>query len=259
MIWEKKGIDLGLYGDSYLRRRLSTRQKNKGCASLEEFLKVLSADPREIDLLAESFIVRVTEFFRSPRTFEVLEQRIIPSLMAQKRSEQSHVLRAWSAGCSSGEEAYSLAILIRDCLRKEKERFSALIFASDIDQSSLNVARRGFYEEQKLSKVKPERRILFFDQEEGGYRVREEVRRMVVFRHHNLQDPPPFRNLDLILFRNVLIYINPESQRYLLVSFFESLNPGGYLVLGRTEGGVGAVPTQFKVADPAERIYQRSL
>ena len=257
LVRERRGIDLGLYGDSYLQRRLTVRQKCKGCPSLDDFIALLAADSREIDLFLDSFIIRVTEFFRSPRTFAALEEKILPALYAQKREDFSHVMRCWSAGCSSGEEPYSLAIVIQESLKQEKDKFSVLIFATDIDQKGLLAARRGFFDPPKLAKMKSEWKEAYFKKEGEGYSVREEIRRMVVFRAHNLQDPPPFRNLDLILFRNVLIYFSPALQRHLLASFFDTLNPGGYLVLGRTEGGASAVPPEYKVTDAAERIYHR--
>lgn len=259
LVREKGGIDLALYGESYLRRRLAILLRSKGCASLEEYVKLLSADPREMELFLNSFILRVTEFFRSPTTFEALEQRILPALYSQKREQLSHVVRAWSAGCSSGEEPYSLAIILRESLKREKDGFSVLIFASDIDQKSLVDARKGFFHPSKLKKVNQAWRDTYFRREGEGFVVSEEIRRMVVFRVHDLVDPLPYRNLDLILFRNVLIYLKPDVQRSLLESFFEILNPGGYLVLGRTEGGAGTVPSQYGIADIAERIYQRPL
>jgi two-component system, chemotaxis family, CheB/CheR fusion protein len=259
LVREKRGVDLSFYGESYLGRKLAVQQKSKSCPTLDDFIELLSADAREIDLFLGTLIVRVTEFFRSPRTFEVLEQRVLPALLAQKRKDLSHVVRCWSAGCSSGEEAYSLAILLREVLKREKDRFSALIFATDIDQQGLLAARRGLFDRAKLAKVKQEWRDSYFKKEGEGFVIGDEVRRMIIFRVHNLQDPPPFHNLDLILFRNVLIYLKPELQTRLLASFFEFLNPGGYLVLGRTEGGVGTMPPEYGVADPAERIYQRPL
>ena len=259
LIREKRGVDITFYGENYLRRKLALQQKNKGCSTLDDFIRLLSVDSSEIDLFLGSLIIRVTEFFRSPRTFEVLQQSILPALLAQKKKDFSHVIRCWSAGCSSGEEPYSLAILIREILRREKERFSPLIFATDIDQQSLIAARRGVFGGPKLLKVKQEWKDLYFKREGEEYAVGDEIRRMVIFRLHNLQDPPPFHSLDLILFRNVLIYLKPELQTRLLISFYELLNPGGYLVLGRTEGGVGTMPPEYKVADSAERIYQRPL
>jgi two-component system CheB/CheR fusion protein len=259
LVREKRGVDLAFYGERYLRRKLGFQQKSRGCSTLDDFVRLLSGDPREIDLFLGSLIIRVTEFFRSPRAFELLEHHILPVLLAQKKKDCSHVIRCWSAGCSSGEEPYSLAILIREALKKEKERFFVLIFATDIDQQSLIAARKGVFGRPKLVKVRQDWKDLYFKKEDEEYAVGEEIRRMVVFRLHNLQDPPPFRNLDLILFRNVLIYLKPELQTRLLSSFFELLNPGGYLVLGRTEGGVGTLPPEYKVADPAERIYQRPL
>ncbi|MDH7499663.1 MAG: protein-glutamate O-methyltransferase CheR [candidate division NC10 bacterium] len=259
LVREKGGIDLALYGESYLRRRLAILLRSKGCATLEEYVGLLTADPQEVELFVNSFILRVTEFFRSPTTFEALEQRILPALFSQKRKQFSHVVRAWSAGCSSGEEPYSLAILMRESLKKEKEGFSILIFATDIDQKSLMAARKGAFHPSKLKKVNPAWRDTYFRRRGEEFLVSEEIRKMVVFRVHNLVDPLPYRNLDLILFRNVLIYLKPEVQRSLLESFFEILNPGGYLVLGRTEGGGGTVPSQYEIADLGERIYQRPL
>ena len=259
MVREKRGIDLTQYSDSYLKRRLALQLKSKGCASLDEFTKLLSRDVQEIDLFLESLIVRVTEFFRSPTTFEALEKRIFPALLVRKQAEFSHVIRCWSAGCSSGEEPYSLGILIRETLRQEKERYSALVFATDMDQKSLTIARRGVFERKRLMRVRQDWKDAYFEREGERYRVKEEIRRMVIFRAHNLQDPPPFRNLDLILFRNVLIYLKPDLQRSLLLKFLEILNPGGYLVLGRTEGGAGVVPPQYEVIEAAERIYRRPL
>jgi chemotaxis methyl-accepting protein methylase len=259
LVRRKRGLDLDLYQEGYFRRRVEALVRSRGCSTVEEYAQLLEADPQELDRFVGGFLLKVTEFFRSPTTFEVLEKEILPQLISRKREEFSHVLRCWSAGCSSGEEPYSLAIVIREAWRRERQSLSALIFATDVDPMRLSEGRKGIYAAARLRKVKEEWRERYFRMEGDSFVVGEEIRRMVVFRLHNLQEPPPFRGLDLILFRNVLIYLRPELQRSVLEGFYQALNPGGYLVLGKTEVGAGLVPPLYELADAAERIYQRPV
>ncbi len=251
------GIDIGLYKDRCVLRRLAARLRAAGVADLAGYCRRLDADPGEIRRLVEALTVNVSEFFRNPGTFRALTREVLPALVAQRRAEGGRSIRVWSAGCATGEEPYSLAITFCEHLGEALRDFLVAIYATDVDAPSLAAARAGRYRPPSLARLP--RHILrrYFEADPRGLRVCKPVRRMVHFRQHDLLDPAPFRRVDLVVCRNVLIYMVRTFQERILEALFEVLNPGGFLVLGKVEGLAGPARDRFEVVSLAERTYRK--
>ena len=195
----------------------------------------MQENSQELDLLFKELLIGVTNFFRDPAAWEQLREQAIPALLASRPPGQA--LRAWVPGCSTGEEAYSLAIVFKEAVEqaKPKGNFALQIFATDLDRDAIDKARQGVFPDNIAADVSPERLRRFFAKEERGYRVRKEIREMVIFAPQNLIMDPPFTKLDILSCRNLLIYLTPEVQKKLIPLFHYSLNPGGILFLGSAE------------------------
>ncbi|MEW6636593.1 MAG: CheR family methyltransferase, partial [Actinomycetota bacterium] len=231
---ERHGVDFGGYKRPTIRRRLARRMVAVGAADIEEYRRYLETHPEEYRQLVNSFLIKVTEFFRDPELFEYLRQEVLPLLIEEARRE-GRSLRIWSAGCATGEEAYSLAMLVSELLGDEAGFFDVRIFATDLDEDAVNFARRGVYPEGALAGLSEEQVRRYFVEEDGQYQVKKQVRGMIVFGEHDLARRSPFPRIDLVMSRNVLIYFSPELQRRALLLFAYSLRDGGYLVLGGAE------------------------
>lgn len=255
---DRAGLDLGLYKEKCVARRLAVRQRARAVPDLTAYVELLRRDPEELPRLLDALTVNVTQFLRNPQTFRVLAESVLPALCRSRAETGRRTLRVWSAGCATGEEAYTVAILLQEAWRCEGLRQSAVVYATDIDTRCLEVAKAGRYLARQLAGLPPELRARYFGEEEGGrLRLVPAVRRMVFVKRHDLRTPPPFRRLDLILSRNVLIYLAPAHQQRVLRAFAEVLNPGGILVLGKVEGLSGPVREAFESVDVGERIYRR--
>ncbi len=219
------------------------------------YVRFLHENPEEIDLLFKELLIGVTGFFRAPQVWKWLGGKSLPKLIAEHPARQ---LRAWVAGCSTGEEAYSLAILFRDVVEKLDPGITPKlqIFATDLDHDAIDRARRGLFTELAVGDLTPEQLRRYFSKEGGGYRVRAEIREMVIFSPHSLIMDPPFTKLDILTCRNLLIYLDPEMQKKLFPLFHYSLNSGGILVLGNAET-TGQFTGWFSTVCAKSRIYQR--
>ena len=241
---------------------------------LSDYLRFLAHQPEEYARLVGSFLINVTEFFRDPALFAVLRDEVLPDLIVQARS-QGNELRLWSAGCSTGEEAYSLAILVAEALGEELDQFTVQIFATDLDEDAVAFARRGLYSAASLAGVAPDLRTRYFnllDQNLPGppggarenradryattYEVRPHVRSLVVFGQHDLGESAPFPRIDLVLCRNVLMYFTPELQQRTLHLFAFALRDGGYLALGKAETAK-PLGVYFLAAHAHLKLYRR--
>ena len=200
---------------------------------MERYLEVLRSDTSELDLLASDLLINVTSFFRDRQAFDLLAEKIVPDLVHRQPSDQP--LRIWIAGCSTGEETYSLAMLFREAISAAKSNVKLQVFASDIDSDAVASAREGFYPETIEAEVSPERLARFFSREEHGYRVLPELRASVVFTVQDVLADPPFSRLDLVSCRNLLIYLRPEAQARVLSAFHFALRESGILLLGSSE------------------------
>jgi len=230
---ERTGLDFNNYKQPTLIRRISRRMAQCNIDSLANYLDYLHLHSEEADVLSKEFLIGVTKFFRDPEAFDILSQQIIPAILTDK--SLSDTLRIWITACSTGEEAYSMAILVREQLDKIKNEVEVKIFASDIDREALDFAGAGLYPESSLADMSAERRENFFIPEDGKYRVTQRIRRMVIFAQHNVINDPPFSRMDLISCRNMLIYLSPVLQKKVLSKFHYALNVGGYLFLGPSE------------------------
>jgi two-component system CheB/CheR fusion protein len=253
-IRERSGIDFSSYKDATIVRRLRGRMGATGHTSLAGYAKQLDTDAEEYAKLISSLLIKVTEFFRDPKVFDHLRTQTLPMLIDAARKE-GRQLRVWSAGCSTGEEAYSLAITLLEALGDDKT-LDVRVFATDIDGAAIAFARRGLYPPGALKKVPPAIRERYFVKSDGGYEVARSLRALMTFGEHDLGARAPFPRIDLILCRNVLIYFSPPMQRAALETFGFSLRDDGRLVLGPSET-VAALPKPYVEDNGRLRIYRR--
>lgn len=225
--------DFTRYKRSTIMRRISRRMQLCQITNLPDYLERLRDEPAEVKLLADDLLITVTNFFRDAEVFEKLESKVIPGLLADKGAGDE--IRVWSVGCATGEEAYSLSILLLEAVADLESPPKVQVFASDLHEHSLARARDGFYPGDIAVDVSPRRLKRFFIKEEGGYRIRKEIRELVVFTPHNLMGDPPFSRLDLVSCRNVMIYLQREVQKQIIELFHYALRPDGILVLGTAE------------------------
>jgi len=252
----KTGQDFSLYKKSTVYRRVERRMGIHQIDRIAAFVRYLQENPQELELLFKELLIGVTSFFRDPTAWEHLRGEAIPALLAGRPI--GGALRAWSVGCSSGEEAYSLAIAFKEALEQVKPpgNFTLQIFATDLDRDAIDKARQGVYPANIAADVSPERLHRFFIKEENGYRVGKEIREMVTFATQNVIMDPPFTKLDILICRNLLIYLTPELQKKLLPLFHYSLNPGGVLFLGSAEA-VSTFTDLFAPMDIKSRLFRR--
>ncbi len=253
----RTGHDFSLYKKSTLYRRIERRMGLQQIDRIAQYVHYLQENPQEQDLLFKELLIGVTSFFRDPAAWAELRDQVFPALLAHYPNGGR--LRVWTAGCSTGEEAYSLGIVFKEALAQLNPAppFSLQIFATDLDREAIDEARQGVYPANIATDVSPERLQRFFTPEDrGGYRIAKEIREMVTLATQNLIMDPPFTKLDLLICRNVLIYLVPELQKKLLPLFHYSLNPGGMLFLGSAETASNAT-TLFVPLEGAGRFYQR--
>lgn len=253
-IHRQTGLDFGAYKRPTIQRRLARRMAAVGAATLADYRRHLERDPEEVHRVAAAFLIKVTRFVRDPELFDYLRERVLPTLIAEARARGE--LRLWSAGCATGEEAYSLAMLVADLLRVEAAPPAVRIFATDVAPDAVDFARRGVYPEAALAGLPPDLVERHFVRLDGAWEVRREVRGLAVFGEHDLGQRAPFPRIDLVLCRNVLIYFAPALQRHTLKLFAFSLRPGGYLALGAAES-VNPLPEYFALEQPRLKVFRR--
>jgi two-component system CheB/CheR fusion protein len=247
------GQDFGRYKPGTLQRRIERRMALRGIRSWANYLTFVGGNPAEADALAKDLLINVTRFFRDPEAYAALAEQL-PAMLSTHSLEQP--VRAWVAGCSTGEEAYSIGMLLLEHIAAVKPRLRLQIFATDIDEDALKIARTGVYPDTIEGDVSPRRLKDFFVAQEDRYRVAKELRDAIVFSRHDLPSDPPFSKLDLVSCRNVLIYLRPETQLRVLTLLHFGLREGGLLFLGPAES-VSATSGLFEPVDDAHRIYRR--
>ncbi|MBI5351983.1 MAG: PAS domain-containing protein [Chloroflexi bacterium] len=253
------GHDFSLYKKTTIHRRIERRIGLHHMDNVAAYARFLRENPQEVELLFNELLIGVTNFFRDPAAWETLKTEALPKLLAKRAPEQ--ILRAWVPACSTGEEAYSLAMLFQEALdslkpHKTAHNFKLQIFATDLDLHAIELARAGVYPQNISADVSPERLSRFFVKEERGYRVAKFIREMVIFAPQNTIMDPPFTKLDLLTCRNLLIYLTPELQKKLLPLFHYSLKPDGILFLGTSET-IGGFDDLFAPVDGKMRLYRR--
>ena len=258
LLRKQTGNDFSLYKNSTMYRRIERRIGVHKIDKIATYVQFLKDNPKELDILFKELLIGVTRFFRDVNVWEELKNSIFPGKLA--RLADGTVLRAWVPGCSTGEEAYSLAIVFSEALRKigPEKNISLQIFASDLDNDAIEVARKGFFPENIAADVEPEYLNRYFVRTEDGYVVTSGIRDMVVFAQHNLIMHPPFINIDFITCRNLLIYLDAELQQKIIGLFYYSLNADGLLILGSSET-VGPLNHLFQSLDSRLKIYIRSV
>ena len=251
------GHDFSLYKRNTLYRRIERRMGIHQINKMAAYVRYLQENPQELELLFKELLIGVTNFFRDPAAWEHLREQAIPPLLTNR--SPGHALRAWVPGCSTGEEAYSLAIVFKEAVEqtKRKGRFALQIFATDLDRDAIDKARQGAFPDNIAADVSPGRLSRFFVKEERGYRILKEIRELVIFAPQNLIMDPPFTKLDILSCRNLLIYLTPEVQKKLIPLFSYSLSPGGILFLGSAEA-IGGATDLFAPLSGKSRLFRRT-
>ena len=257
LLREHTGHDFLLYKKTTLMRRIERRKGVHQLGSTEDYVHFLQENPKEIELLFKELLIGVTSFFRDTAVWDELTSTILPELI--KDLPEGYVLRAWITACSTGEEAYSLAIAFKEVMESigKHRNLTLQIFATDLDTDAIEKARRGFFTTNIIVDVSPERISKFFNVEVDGYRVISAIREMLVFAPHNVIKDPPFTKLNILMCRNMLIYMEPPLQKKLIELFNYSLLPGGIMVLGSAEA-IARNNEGFKVLDGKLKLYKRT-
>jgi chemotaxis methyl-accepting protein methylase len=256
-IHAEHGVDLTQYREKCLGRRIYSRLRATGVKSIEEYMHYLDQNPEEYHQLMDAVTINVTQFFRNAEVFEAIRKKVFPELIERKRKEGKKIIRLWSAGCASGEEPYTLGILLYEYLGDQINDFNIKIYGTDIDKKILAAAVEGRYEAAALTEVPPRLIQKYFYFDRGKYVISDKMRLVTKFLHHDLVKSDPINHVDLILCRNVVIYFSRELTHKVYASFYQSLNANGYLILGKVEALWGEVTRYFKAVDNRERIYQR--
>ncbi len=250
----RRGVDFSGYKAATLRRRIERRMALCGAETTADYVRILQGTPQELDALYEDLLINVTEFFRDPDAFEVLTTTVLPRLLHNRTAEAP--LRIWSVGCSTGQEPYSIAICVLEALKSRPDRIPVKIFATDVSERSLEIARRGLYRSEECAVIDPQQRARFFEPEGERLRVRKPVRDLCVFARHDVTQDPPFSGIDLVCCRNLLIYLDAATQARALQTLHYALRPGGVLMLGQAES-VGSSEDAFEPLAGARQFYER--
>ena len=251
------GHDFSQYKPSTIHRRIERRMAVHVIEEIDTYVKYMQQTPAEVEALFRDLLIGVTNFFRDPEAFQLLEELIIPRIFADKPAGAE--VRVWSTGCSTGEEAYSLAILLQERMEALKKSYSVQVFATDINSQAIATARAGLYPASIAADISPERLARFFTLEADGsaYRINKLIRDLLIFSEQDVVKDPPFSRLDLISCRNLLIYFGADLQKKIIPLFHYALNPGGTLFLGTSEG-IGEFDDLFAVLDRKAKLYQRN-
>jgi two-component system CheB/CheR fusion protein len=247
------GNDFSLYKKSTIGRRIERRMSRHNIEDVEVYVRYLKENPDEVSILFKELLINVTNFFRDPEAFVFLKETVIPQVLADK--PEGYVFRAWISGCATGEEAYSIAILLREFMDESQRDFKVQLYATDLDEDAIAVARAGIYSPNIAADVLPERLRRFFVKEDSGYRIKKNIREMVVFAIQNVIKDPPFTKLDLLACRNLMIYLEPELQNRLIPAFHYAIKPGGVLFLSPSES-IGGHPDLFAALSRKWKIYR---
>jgi two-component system CheB/CheR fusion protein len=249
---QDKKLDFTYYKPSTVVRRVQRRMTINQIQDPDDYVRYLESVPKEVDSLYRDLLIGVTNFFRNPEAFSLLRSRYLPELL---RNASGREVRFWVAGCSTGEEAYTLAILVREIERDQGLRAAVKIFATDVDGEALYTAGNGIFPESSAADLSRELLARYFVRQPDGFKVNRNLREMVVFARHNLIKDPPFTRIDLVSCRNLLIYLQPSLQRKVLEKFNFSLNSGGLLMLGNSET-IGDLDSHFETLEGQAKIYR---
>jgi two-component system, chemotaxis family, CheB/CheR fusion protein len=253
LIRSATGHDFSLYKKSTIGRRIERRMAQHDLSDLEVYARYLKEHPAEVQVLFKELLINVTSFFRDPEAFVALKEEVLPQLLADKPDD--YVFRVWVAGGATGEEAYSIAMLLREFMDEHHQEFKVQLYSTDLSDDAIALARAGLYPPNIAADVAPERLRRFFIKEDAGYRVKKEIREMVVFAVQNVIKDPPFTKLDLLSCRNLMIYLEPELQGRLIPAFHYALKPDGVLFLSPSES-IGNHPELFSAMNRKWKFYR---
>ncbi|MBF0202117.1 MAG: PAS domain-containing protein [Desulfamplus sp.] len=245
------------YKPATVIRRVERRLGIVHAPDLPEYIHYIRQNPTELDILFKDMLIGVTKFFRDQKAFDAFETRVVPAIFEQAQREKRDYIRGWVAGCSTGEEAYSLTIQLHNYMRLHHPSCQIKVFATDIDKDAVEYAGAGFYPDSVVTDIDLKYLSRYFDKKQGGYQVKREIRELVVFAIQNLAKDPPFTKLDFISCRNLLIYLKPQLQKKIFSMFNYVLNPDGYLFLGNSET-VGEMTEAFDALDLKNRIFKHT-
>ncbi|MEO6833760.1 MAG: chemotaxis protein CheB [Chitinophagaceae bacterium] len=254
IIRKRRGVDFTYYKQPTIRRRIERRIVLSMKDDMADYIALLKKDPDEQDVLYQDLLIPVTQFYRDPRVFDLLCNSVFPGIMKARGS--SDPIRVWVAGCSTGEEAYSLVMCMQEYLGESPAISKIQVFATDISEIAITKARTGLYKKTEIEGLSPARLAKFFTKTDGKYRINKSIRDACVFAHHNYLKDPPFANMDLISCRNSLIYIEPLLQKKALTTFHYALKEKGFLVLGKSETA-GKADELFNTFDKSSKVYTR--
>ena len=254
LLRSRTGHDFSLYKQNTICRRIERRMNVNQIDNVSNYVRYLQEIPEEIDALFKDILIGVTSFFRDKESFEVLRKNILPELFKNKSNDYS--VRIWVSGCSTGEEAYSIAIILREYMEETQKQFDVQIFGTDIDSDAIDSARNAVFPSSISADVSPERLRKFFVKDVDRYRIRKDIREMLIFAQQDVIKDPPFTKLDLLSCRNLLIYMDSELQKKLFPLFHYSIKPDGFLFLGTSET-IGEFADLFKVVDKKWKIFKR--
>jgi len=256
VIMHKFGYNLSNYRNSCLQRRINARKRSVHVDNIYEYLRYIEENPSEIHYLIDTITIHVTEFFRDRSAFDYLRDYIIPELIESKSGK---TLRVWSAGCSTGEEAYTLAIVLKESLDAYRSNLDLLVIGTDISTRAIQTAERGVYSAEKVSGLSNMLLRKFFEKDGHYYKVKETLRKNVKFFTHDLTSDPPVKETDILVCRNVLIHFKEPAKRRIILQFSRSLNDGGYLVLGKSEAVCSEISGIFELINGHEKIYRKEI
>lgn len=254
LLRNETGCNFGDYKDSTVIRRVEKRMAINQISKLEDYIKHLQKNTEEVIKLFNELLIGVTSFFRDKEPFDILKKEVIPKILAKKSNGDT--IRIWIPGCSTGEEAYSIAILFNEVISKQKKDIKVQIFASDIDANAINIARLGVYPDTIVTDVDKDRLRSHFNIEGKSYRIKKDIRDQIIFAEHNLMKDPPFSKLDMISCRNLLIYLNVEAQKKVFSIFHYALVNEGVIFLGSSES-LGEYADAFEVIDRKNKFFKR--
>ncbi len=259
LIQKYKSFDISQYKDSYIERRVNARMNLAKRNDLESYIELLRNNPEEFNKLMDGLTVNVTEFFRNTETFAALETDTIPKILENKETDSRAVIKVWSAGSSSGEETYTLAILFLEALRKSGKEYDLMIYGTDIDRKSIIQAKSGIYESNKVSGIRKDLLDRYFEEHVNEYRIKPFVKEHVKFSYLDLTSDfvKNLATYELILCRNVIIYFTLDVKRSLFMKFYQMLRKDGYLIIGKNEAITGKAVDYLETVNLSERIYKK--
>ncbi|WP_321428963.1 protein-glutamate O-methyltransferase CheR [uncultured Methanolobus sp.] len=256
LIQKNLGFNSNQYKDSHFKRRIDVRLRATNTKSYKEYVELLQSDRNEYPELMETLTVNVTNFFRNPEVYDIVEKEILPAIIKSKTGGLRSI-RIWSAGCSIGVEAYSIAMLLNHLLGKDFTKYNIKITGTDIDKESLLKAQNGIYSDAEMKDVRPLFLKKYFTHEDGKYIISDELKKITQFKKQDLISGPKMTGFDAVFCRNVTIYFQKELQEQLYMNFYDALGKDGFFVMGKTETLIGPSKDKFNSYNSKERIYRK--